>query len=237
MLKAQFVKMSDSNNTHLNYQRDYKMNSELLSITNIIVAVTCLVSLMLMENRESKSKWIFHPVSVKQNQQWYRFLSSGFIHADGMHLAINMLVLWSFGNAVENYLYPNFLGENTELKFLALYFGGIIVSSIPSYLRQKNNPRYAALGASGGVSAVVFAAIIFAPWQNLYLYGVIAIPQILAGAGYLYYSWYKDKKATDNIGHMAHLTGALWGFVFTGLMSVDLFARFLKLTLEGPSWL
>lgn len=212
------------------------MNSDALSITNIVVGITCLVSFVLMQNQGGKELAIFHPVTVRERQQWYRFLSSGFVHADFMHLAINMLVLWSFGNAIERVYFPHFIGDFSAEIYMALYFGGIMVSSIPSYIRHNRNPNYAALGASGGVSAVVFAAILFEPWQNLYLYGVIAIPQILAGAGYLYYSWYKDKKATDNIGHMAHFTGAIWGFVFTGLMNVELFTRFLQKTLQGPSW-
>lgn len=212
------------------------MNTELLTATNIIVALTCLISFFLMENRDGKSALIFHPVTVKQKNQWYRFLSSGFIHADMWHLLINMFVLWSFGNALEAYYYPAALGDSSLVKYLILYFGGIVVASIPSYMRNQNNPSYAALGASGGVSAVVFAVIIFEPWQNLYLYGVIAIPQILAGVGYLYYSWVKDKKSNDNIGHMAHFTGALWGFLFTGLMNPNLFTHFVRKTLEGPSW-
>ncbi len=213
------------------------MNPEFLTITNLIVGITCLISYMVMQNREGKSKLIFHPVTIKGQNEWHRFLTSGFIHADWWHLGINMFVLWSFGNAVEKYLYPHFLGaEFSTLKYMALYFGGIIFSSIPSYLRYHDAPHYAALGASGGVSAVVFAVIFFEPWQNLYLYGIIAIPQILAGVAYLYYSWYMDKKGTDNIGHMAHFTGAVWGFFFTGFMNVDLFARFIQKTLEGPSW-
>jgi len=209
----------------------------MLTITNIIVAITCLVSLLLMNNQAGKSKLIFHPVTIRQHNQWYRFISSGFIHADMTHLLINMFVLWSFGNAVETYFYPNFFGNSSAIYYLILYFGGIAAASTPSYLRHKNNTQYAALGASGGVSAIVFAVIIFEPWQNLYLYGVIAIPQILAGVGYLYYSWYKDKRATDNIGHMAHFTGALWGFAFTALMNPSLFTRFIEKTLQGPSWL
>ena len=132
------------------------MNSNLFSITNIIVALTCLISITLMHNREGKFSLIFHPLTINKHKQWYRFVSSGFIHADMTHLLINMFVLWSFGNAIEAYYYPEFLGEHTTIKYLALYFGGIIVSSIPSYFRHNNNPAYAALGASGGVSAVVF---------------------------------------------------------------------------------
>jgi len=213
------------------------MNPELFSITNIIVAVTCLVSFFLMENGEGKNKLIFHPLTIKREKQWYRFLTSGFIHADMWHLLINMFVLWSFGNALERAYYPAFLGEASTTKYLILYLGGIAVASVPSYLRHHNNSSYAALGASGGVSAVVFAVIVFEPWQNLYLYGVIAIPQILAGVAYLYYSWVKDKKSNDNIGHMAHFAGAVWGFVFTCLMNVNLFVQFIQKTFAGPSWL
>jgi len=212
------------------------MNTELLTATNIIVAITCVISFFLMENRNGKTALIFHPVTIKEGQQWYRFLSSGFIHADMLHLLINMFVLWSFGNALELYYYPAAMGDGSLIKYLILYLGGIVVASIPSYFRHHNNPSYAALGASGGVSAVVFAVIVFDPWQNLYLYGVIAIPQILAGVAYLAYSWYKDQKSNDNIGHMAHFTGAVWGFVFTGLMNPALFIHFINKTLAGPGW-
>ena len=213
------------------------MNFDALSITNIIVVITCMVSYVVLQSQNGSAQLIFHPVTIREHHQWYRFLTSGFVHADLPHLVINMFVLWSFGNAIESYFYPAYLGKFSAQKYMALYFGGVVVSSIPSYIRHNKNPIYAALGASGGVSAVVFAAILFEPWQNLYLYGVIAIPQILAGVAYLFYSWYKDKKSSDNIGHMAHFTGAVWGFLFTGFMDFELFIRFLQKTLHGPGWL
>lgn len=213
------------------------MNTDALSITNIIVAITCLISFLFMNNERMKSAMIFHPVTIKQQGQFYRFLSSGFIHADVLHLAINMFVLWSFGNAVERFYYPSFLGQSSSAMYLFLYFGGIAVASIPSYLRHKNDVNYAALGASGGVSAVVFAVIVFEPWQNLYLYALIPVPQILAGVAYLAYSWYADRRGTGNIGHNAHFTGAIWGFAFTCALNIDLLTRFIQKTLEGPSWL
>jgi len=210
------------------------MNFDAISITNIIVGITCLVSYVGLKNQSGRNLLIFHPVTIREHHQWFRLLTSGFVHGNFPHLLINMFVLWSFGNAIETYYYPANLGEHSAEKYMVLYFGGIIVSSVPSYFRHNKNPGYAALGASGGVSAVVFAAILFEPWQNLYLYGVIAIPQILAGAAYLYYSWYMDKRSTDNIGHMAHFTGAVWGFLFTGFMNFELFTRFLQKTLAGP---
>ncbi|PID45599.1 MAG: rhomboid family intramembrane serine protease [Proteobacteria bacterium] len=213
------------------------MNPDAFTLTNIIVVVTCLISFAFMNNDRMKSAMIFHPVTIRQKGQWYRFLTSGFIHADVLHLAINMFVLWSFGTAIERFYYPSFLGQLSSVMYLLLYFGGIVVASIPSYLRHRNDSSYAALGASGGVSAVVFAVIVFEPWQNLYLYGVIAIPQIIAGIAYIAYSWYKDKHATDNIGHMAHLTGAIWGFAFTCALNMNLLTNFVSKTLAGPSWL
>ncbi|MEM7764154.1 MAG: rhomboid family intramembrane serine protease [Pseudomonadota bacterium] len=207
-----------------------------MTFTLFIVAVTCGVSLLFMDNGGVKSQLLFHPVTIRERKQWYRFLSSGLIHADFLHLAINMFVLWSFGTALESFYYPAALQPFALHKFMFLYVGGIAVASIPAYLRYRNNPHYAALGASGGVSAVVFAVIVFDPWQNLYLYGVLPIPQILGGAAYLYYSWYMDKRGTDNIGHMAHFTGALWGFVFTIVMNPALFGHFFRMTFAGPNW-
>ncbi|MEN7341788.1 MAG: rhomboid family intramembrane serine protease [Pseudomonadota bacterium] len=205
-----------------------------MTLTLFIVLVTSVVSLVFMENRAVKTQLVFHPVTISQRKQWYRFLSSGLIHADFLHLAINMFVLWSFGTALETYYYPAFLGPLALYQYMLLYVGGVAVASLPSYFRHKRNPRYAALGASGGVSAVVFAVIVFAPWEYLLLYGVLPIPQIIGGAAYLYYSWYMDKKGTDNIGHMAHFSGAIWGFVFTILMNPDLLGRFFRLALSGP---
>jgi membrane associated rhomboid family serine protease len=211
------------------------MRASILSITDIILGITCLVSILALRYPSVKALMIFHPVTMREQRQWYRLLTSGFIHGDFVHLAVNMLVFWSFGSVIESYYASGIVGDGGAQKFMALYFGGIIVSSIPSYFRHRNDPNYAALGASGGVAAVVFASILFEPWQNLYVYGVIAIPQILAGAAYLYYSWYKDKQANDNIGHMAHFAGAIWGFVFTGLLNADLFVRFLQKAMLGPA--
>jgi len=212
------------------------MDQNLLSATNLIVAFTCLISFYAFNNAVLRNDLIFHPLTIHRNKQWYRFISHGFIHGSGLHLGVNMFVLWSFGNAVEKSYYPLFLGDNSLILFLILYFGGIAFSSIPAYMQFKNNANYAAVGASGGVSAVVFAMIVFAPWQNLYIYGVLPVPQILAGAAYLYYSWYMDKKGTDNIGHMAHFSGAIWGFVFTCCMNFKLVPFFIKQTLAVPNW-
>ncbi len=211
--------------------------NDLFTATNIIVALTCLTSMALMNQSQNRADWLLHPVYILRYKQWYRFVSSALVHADGVHLAINMFVLWSFGNALERVFFPSFLGGGAHLTLVVLYVSGVIIASIPAFLRNRTDPSYAALGASGGVSAVVFAVILFAPWSNLYLYGVIAIPQILAGIAYLVYSWRKDKAANDNVGHLTHFTGAIWGLIFPCLIEPRLIGHFFSAVLAGPNWL
>ncbi len=211
--------------------------TELLTATNIIVVITCLTSMALMNDSVRKGDWLLIPVSIHNNNQWYRFISSALVHADGMHLLLNMFVLWSFGNALERAIFPVYLGGGAHLKLVLLYVSGVVIASIPAYLRNKSNPRYAALGASGGVSAVVFSVILFAPWSNLYLMGVIAVPQILAGIAYLIYSWRQDQLANDNVGHLTHFSGAIWGLIFPCFLEPRLIGHFFNAVLAGPSWL
>jgi len=146
-----------------------------------------------------------------------------------------MIVLFSFGNQVEaiyQYLYP---GANGYIRYLILYLGGIVVASLPSYYRYHNDSSYSALGASGGTSGILFAAILFSPWSTLVIFPIpFPLPYVVAGVGYIIYSAWADKNSNDNIGHNAHLTGAIWGFLFTGMMNPKLFSNFLSVTLAGP---
>ena len=105
------------------------MTFDSFSITDIIVGITCLVSFVGLQNRTGKNLLIFHPVTIREHHQWHSFLTSGFVHADWAHLLINMFVLWSFGNAIETGYYPAYVGEFSAAKYMALYLGGIVVSS------------------------------------------------------------------------------------------------------------
>ncbi|MFN8243853.1 MAG: rhomboid family intramembrane serine protease [Ferruginibacter sp.] len=187
------------------------MDFSTFPITLILIAVNCLLSFICFSNSDLLNKLIFHPPAVAQQKQWYRFLSSGFIHKDGGHLLFNMLTLFFFGQALE----PGFtaLGLGPGL-YLVFYLTAIIVSEIPTYIKEKNNENYYSLGASGAVAAVVFAMVLFAPWEKIYLKMMIPIPFILYAVGYLIYSAYMARKGTDNIGHSAHLWGSLYGLVF-----------------------
>ncbi|HMT30159.1 MAG TPA: rhomboid family intramembrane serine protease [Bacteroidia bacterium] len=195
-------------------------------MTNAIVAITVLLSILAFYNGEVMNRLIFNPYMITERRQWYRFISSGFIHADWIHLAVNMLVLWSFGNVVEDYFVSIFEEKGLFYYFL-LYIGGLAISITPSYKRNMHNAGYNALGASGAVAAVLFAAILFRPMDKIYLYGIIGLPGILVGISYLLYSYYMDKKGGDNVNHDAHLWGAIFGVVFTISLKPSIFLHFL----------
>ncbi len=207
-----------------------------MSLTLIFVIMTGLISYQAFENRTMKSKLLFHPGSIKEFGQYFRFLTSGFVHADWQHLLINMYVLYMFGEMMENFFISAFGQAIGRLAFIILYLGGIIVSSIPSYFKHIDNNLYSALGASGGTSAIVFGYVILRPWA-WFLFP--PLPGILMAIGYLWYSSYMGKKGGDNIGHDAHFWGAVYGFAITFAMisvfSPDLLEGILKGFLAGPS--
>lgn len=183
-----------------------------ISLTIIIIAVTVIITLSAFNNSTLLNKLILWPAGMDQPSEYYRLLTSGFIHADYMHLAFNMITLYFFGDTI---IYIYGMVGMSQMTFLILYLTGIVASSIPPYLKNRNNPSYRALGASGGVSAVLFSFVYFAPWQKIYLFAILGIPSILAAAAYLGYSAYMSKKNLDNVGHDAHFYGAVYGFLFT----------------------
>ncbi len=198
-----------------------------MSLTLYILIATVLLSIVCFQNDEMRNRFIFYPVIIREQRQWYRFISSGMIHADWMHLLVNMFVLYMFGNVVEQYFNTVFESRGA-MDFLLLYFGGMAVSSIRTYHRHKFDAGYRALGASGAVSAVLFSYIVFNPLEKLYLYGILGLPGIVFGAAYLIYCYYAGKRGIGFVNHDAHLWGALFGFFFTILLKPYLAVYFLK---------
>lgn len=200
-------------------------------MTLIIIAITAVVSYLAFSNGMLMHRLQFNPYYTYHRKQWYRLVSHVLVHADFMHLLINMIVLWSFGEAVEGIFkhlsYINLI-SNPRGHFIILYLGGTIIASLPTLKKQKDNYYYNSVGASGGVSAVVFASIFFQPLSNLYLMGIIPIPAIIFGAAYLIYSHHMSKKSSDNINHSAHFTGAVFGLLYPILINPKLVFIFIQ---------
>lgn len=207
----------------------------MISLTIIIIVVTVLISFQSFSHPAMKGDLVFHPVSIKERGQVYRFLTHGFLHADYRHLGFNMLTLYLFGENVEaifNLGAGPVLGKTS---FLFFYLTAIVASSIQSYIRYQDFSGYSALGASGATTAVVFSAVIFSPWEWFIF---PPVPAIIFALLYIYYSNYMDKQASDNIGHNAHLWGAVYGLIFTivffGIMKPELLNYALDQLLQGP---
>ena len=176
----------------------------------VIIAVTVLVSILALNNERLVRQFILWPPAVSRDHQYYRLVTYGFLHADPQHLLFNMITLYFFGNFMEG-LYTRYLGP---FGFVLFYVGGLIASILPTYLRNRNNSSYRSLGASGAVSAVLFAFILLQPWATIYVF-VIPVPAILYAVAYTTYTFYMERHGRDNINHSAHLWGALYGVVFT----------------------
>ena len=193
-----------------------------------IIALTCLISILAFNNPELMSRMQFNAYAIKHRKQRYRFLTYGFVHGSWAHLAINMFVFWSFGRIVYN-IYIYIFGSIGILYFLMLYLGGIMFSVLFDFGKHKNDEWYNAVGASGAVSAVVFASIILYPAGGVYLFFIpVEIPSPIFGILYLFYSAYMAKRGRDNIGHDAHFWGAIYGIILTIAFKPVLFLSFIE---------
>jgi membrane associated rhomboid family serine protease len=175
-------------------------------------------------------KWIeanlFRPYYVVPKNQYYTFVTSGFVHASYSHLFFNMLTLYFFGPALERAIGTGGL--------IVLYVVGLVGSLIRTYVQQRHNPRYASLGASGAISAVLFASIVYFPGQSLFILPIpVPIPAPLFAVGYVGYSWYASRRGGDGINHSAHIDGAAIGLLFVAATDPNAYHRLFDV-LAGP---
>lgn len=179
------------------------------SILLIIIAVTAIISFIAFNNQQLFEKYKFNVGAILQKKEYIRLLSAGFLHADLMHLLFNMMTLYFFG--------PIVVEAFGEIGFLIVYFGSILLGNIFSLYLYKNQPWYSAIGASGGVSGILFASIAMIPDLGIMFFFIpIPIPGYIFGFLYFAYSVYMmlNPKQHDNIGHAAHLGGAFFGLVY-----------------------
>jgi membrane associated rhomboid family serine protease len=198
------------------------------TITLCIIIITALVSLTSFSNPKAINDLSMWPVMIDNRRQYYRFITSGFIHGDFMHLLFNMFTLYFFGPIVEKYLFPG------PVLFIGFYLCALVVSDLPSYFKHRKDYNYMSIGASGAVSAVLFASILINPWGTIVLY-FFKMPAIVFAVLYVIYSVYAGKRRMDNINHDAHLGGALFGVVASLAFHPDLLTYFIQ-QLAHPSF-
>jgi membrane associated rhomboid family serine protease len=196
-----------------------------LGVTLVIIIITCLISIGGFSQQKIIDDLIFYPPAIRRNQ-YYRFISHGFIHADIAHLAFNMIALYSFGNNLEKiFSFSCVFGHLGKVFYLLLYLSALVIASLPDYLRYKNLYHFRSLGASGAVSAVIFSMLIFFPQTPVALIFLpIGVPGYIFAIVYLAITVYLDRRGGGRINHSAHFWGAAYGVVFT-LVFCKLFAN------------
>lgn len=176
------------------------------------MAISIGVSFYAWKNPAVLAGFMMNPYRIRHDKQYYRFITSGFIHNDHVHLLFNMISLYFFGRATEQ-IFAGAFGAQSDLYFIGLYLIALVVSDLPTYFKHWNNVYYNSLGASGAVSAVIFAFILFEPLETIHIY-FIPIKGFILGILFVIFSYYQGKRSSDNINHDAHLYGGLFGLLF-----------------------
>lgn len=191
-----------------------------MSLVLIIIGITVLISFSVENKPDLKEKMLFMPNRIKHNGEYQRMISSIFIHSDLNHLVFNMISLYFLGNLFEQQMIQIYGVQLGSINFLLLYLIGGVAAEIYPFIRHQEDPYYRSLGASGAVSAVIFAAIFWNPTMNLYLFFIpFPIPAYIFGPIYLAFEYFAMKRGTTNIAHDAHIGGALFGIFFVLLLN------------------
>ncbi len=206
------------------------------SITLLIIIFTSLVSYQGFSKYALIDRLKHSPIREYREKEYYRLLTSGFVHADWTHLIINMFVLYSFGGFIENFIVNEFGVIQGRIIFTAFYLLNVILANIPTAVRQKDNPSFSSIGASGAVSGIIFVFILLKPWAMLLLFFIIPVPAIIAGIGYLVYSSWAAKKGHGRLDHSAHFAGAIAGMLMIILLKREILGHFFNHLVHDFPW-
>lgn len=183
-------------------------------ITYTIIAATAITSIMAFGNRALLDRLIFYPPAVNRGG-WYRMFTYGVLHADYTHLIFNMFTLYFFGAYIERTFQSVFGIQTGTVYYILLYISALPVSMLPTYLKNRHNAAYRGLGASGAVSAVIFAYILINPMNFMgVLFVPVWLPAFIFGIIFVIVSLYLDKKQSGHINHSAHIAGGIYGLLF-----------------------
>ena len=164
---------------------------------------------------------VFRPYWLARRREYHTLITSGFVHKDVGHLLLNMLTYWFFAFQLERRIGP--------LAFALLYVIALVLSEVSTYIKHRQDPNYGSLGASGAISAVLFASIVYFPQQTLFIIPIpVPIPAPLFAIGYLVYSWYSARGQRGGINHDAHLGGALIGLAFVALVEPSAYSGLMQ---------
>ena len=201
----------------------------MIGITEIIVGLTCLISIQAFNKQNFQDQCLYIPYNVKHYNEYYRILSHMLVHADFTHLAFNMISLYYLGSYFEmelNYAY----GTMGTYYYMLIYLLGGIAATVLPFIRNSDNSMYRSLGASGAVSSVIFATILWTPELELMLLFIpIPIKAYVLGPLYLAFEYFSMKKGASGIAHDAHIGGAIFGILFVLLIDADKGVKFLEI--------
>lgn len=195
---------------------------DLALLTIVIIAANVIISFKGFNDLSFFHRYKFNIGDIRRGKK-YQILTSGFLHADYGHLFVNMLTLYFFANPVLYYL--------GNLGFVVVYLVSLILGNLSSLYFHQNEWNYTAVGASGAVTGVLYAAILLNPDMMLGLFFIVPIPAYIFGIGYLFYTIYAMRKRQDNIGHDAHFGGAVGGYIATLIMQPWVFKEHLLMVL------
>ncbi len=195
-----------------------------ISSNVIIIAITCVVSFVAFGNPKVMNELIFWPPAITRGHDYSRFIGYGLVHADMQHLLFNMITLYFFGRTMEGIINAS-LGA---YGFAFFYLLGLIVSILPTYFQHRDDAEYRSLGASGAVSAVLFAYILFQPWSMIYFFFALPIPAIVYAVAYVGYTIWANRRGGDRINHSAHLWGAAYGVAFVLVLKPETLRQFFE---------